>query len=192
MFSDKQRECFIKLCVHVYYTINTSQKAYGCDDLSINMIKICYIEIVKPLYLTYMKCLKTGRFPSSWKKANVLPIHNKESRQLKKNYVPTSLLLICWKIFEKLIFDTTYKYLYENQLLTLSQSGFRPGDSTENQFLSTTHKIYSAFEEFPSRESRAVFLDVLTKCGMMASFYKLKSYGISLKTFQIIVSNVLC
>ena len=143
MFSDKQRECFIKLCVHVYYTINTSQKAYGCDDLSINMIKICDIEIVKSLYLTYMKCLKTGRFPSSWKKANVLPIHNKESRQLKKNYVPISLLLICWKIFEKLIFDTTYKYLYENQLLTLSQSGFRPGNRQQRVVLNEKNSNWS-------------------------------------------------
>ena len=27
------------------------KKAHGCDDSSINMIKICDIEIVKPLYL---------------------------------------------------------------------------------------------------------------------------------------------
>ena len=35
------------------------KKAHGCDDLSINMIKICDTEIVKPLYLIYMKCLET-------------------------------------------------------------------------------------------------------------------------------------
>ena len=136
------------------------KKAHGCDDLSINMIKICDIEIVKPLYLIYMKCLETGRIPSSWKKANVLPTHKKENRQLKKNYRPISLLHICRKIFEKLIFDTIYEYLCENQLLTPDQSGFPPGNSTVNQLLSITHKIYSAFEEFPSRETRAVFLDI--------------------------------
>ena len=78
------------------------KKAHGWDDLSINMIKLCDIEIVKPLYLTYMKCLETGRFPSSWKKVNVLPIHKKENRQLKKNYRPISLLPICGKIFGNL------------------------------------------------------------------------------------------
>ena len=56
------------------------KKAYGCDDLSINMIKICDIEIVKPLNLIYMKCLETYRFPSIWKKANVLPIYKKKTR----------------------------------------------------------------------------------------------------------------
>ena len=124
------------------------------------MIELCDIEIVKPLYLIYMKCLETGRFPSSWKKANVLPIHKKENRQLKKNYRPISLLLICGKIFEKLKFDAIYEFLCENQLLTPNQSGFRPGDSTINQLLSITHKIYSAFEELPSRETRAIFLDI--------------------------------
>ena len=48
-------------------------------------VKICDKEIVKLLYLIYMKCLETGRFPSSWKKANVLLIHKKENRQLKKS-----------------------------------------------------------------------------------------------------------
>ena len=149
--------------------------------LLINMIELCDVAIVNPLYLIHKKCLDTGRFPISWKNCNVLPIHKKENRQLKKNYRPISLLPICGKIFEKLIFDATYEYLCENQLLTPSQSGFRPGDSTVNQLLAITHKIYSAFEEFPLRETRAIFLDIsktfeVWHDGLLS---KLKSYGIS-------------
>ena len=165
------------------------KKAHGWDDLSINMLKLCDIEIVKPLYLIYMKCLEIGRFPSSWKKANVLPIHKKENRQLKKNYRPISLLPICGKIFEKLMFDAIYEFLCENQLLTPSQSGFRAGDSTINQLLSITHKIYSAFEEFPSRETRATFLDIskaFDKVWHDGLLFKLKSYGISGCLFTVI------
>ena len=51
------------------------------------------------------KCLETGVYPSAWKKSNVVPIHKKESRQLKKNYRPISLLPIFGKLLEKLIFD---------------------------------------------------------------------------------------
>ena len=85
-----------------------------------------------------------------------------------------SLLPICGKIFEKLIFDAIYKYLCENQLLTPS----RPGDSTVNQLLSITHKIYSAFEEFPLRETRAIFLDIskaFDKVWHDGPLFKLKS-----------------
>ena len=73
-----------------------------------------------------------------------------KKKQLKKNCRPISLSPICG-------FNAIYEYLCENQLLTPSQFGFRLFDSTVNQPLSITHKIYSAFEEFPSRETRAIF-----------------------------------
>ena len=133
------------------------KKAHDWDNISINMIKLCDIEIVKPLYLIYTECLETGRFPSSWKNAIVLPIHKQENRQLKKNYRPISLLPPCRKIFESLMFDAIYEHLCPNQLLTPNHSGFRPGDSTVNQLLSITHQIYSAFEELPSRDKGCVF-----------------------------------
>ena len=76
------------------------------------------------------------------------------------------------------MFDAIYEHLCANQLIIPNQSGFRPGDSTVNQLLSITHQIYSAFEEFPSRETRAVFLDisnVFDKFGMMVSFSNSKT-----------------
>ena len=137
-----------------------SNKTLGWDNLSINMIKLCDDGIIKPLSLIYEKCLITGSYPDIWKKANVLPIHKKESRQVKKNYRPISLLPICGKIFEKVMFDVLHKHLSDNQILTTNQSGFRPGDSIINQLLYITHRIYAAFEEFPSCETRTVSLDI--------------------------------
>ena len=87
------------------------------------------------------------------------------------------------------MFDAIYEYLCANQLLTPNQSGFRPGDSTVNQLLSITHKIYSAFEEFPSRETRAVFLDIskaFDKVWHDGLLFKLKNYGISGSLFTVI------
>ena len=69
-------------------------KAHGWDNLSVAMIKICDVGIVKPLCLIYNQCLVSGTFPEIWKKGNVIPVHKKESRQLKKNYRPISLLPI--------------------------------------------------------------------------------------------------
>ena len=51
------------------------------------------------------------------------------------NYRPISLLPICGKIFERIIFNNLYTYLNLNGLITKNQSGFRPGDSTTNQQL---------------------------------------------------------
>ena len=41
------------------------KKAHGWHNISINMIKLCDVAIVNPLYLIYKKCLDTGRFPIS-------------------------------------------------------------------------------------------------------------------------------
>ena len=166
-------------------------KAHGWDDLSVSMVKICDSSIVRPLCLIYETCMHTGLFPDNWKKANILPIHKKESRQLKENYRPISLLPVCGKIFEKVIFDTMYRHFTDNQLLTPNQSGFRPGDSTINQLLYITQKIYTTFEEFPSRETRAVFLDIskaFYKVWHEGLAFKLKTYGISGPLLALIVS----
>ena len=84
-------------------------KAHGCDNISIRMIKICDEIIVPPLLIIFETALRTGIYPNLWKKANVIPIHKKDSNNLLKNYRPISLLPICGKIFEKCIDNTIYR-----------------------------------------------------------------------------------
>ena len=55
---------------------------------------------------------------------------------------PISLLPICGKIFEKLIFNEMFKFFIENKLISPNQSGFKPGDSCINQPLTITHEMY--------------------------------------------------
>ena len=62
------------------------------------------------------------KFPSEWKKGNVVPIHKKDDKQNVKNYRPVSLLPICGKIFERLIYNVMYDFLTENDLLFTNQS----------------------------------------------------------------------
>ena len=67
-------------------------KAHGCDNISMAMLKLCPAEIAIPLSLIFQRCMNTGKFPDSWKLANVQPIHKKNDRQIKSNYRPSSLL----------------------------------------------------------------------------------------------------
>ena len=59
-----------------------------------------------------------------------------------------SLLPICEKILEKIVFDQVYSFLNVNNLLSKYQSGFRPGDSTIYQLISITSSIYETFEKY--------------------------------------------
>ena len=88
-----------------------------------------------------------------------LPIHKKIEQATKKNHQPIFLLPIPGKIFQILIFDVMYKHICDNKLLTPNQLCFCNGNSTVNQLLYITHIIYTAFEEYPTRETRAVFFD---------------------------------
>ena len=73
-----------------------------------------------PIRLAYIKKPIQNRvntFPDTWKIGNIVPVHKKESKQLVKNYRPISLLPICGKIFEKVIYNALFDYLKTNELL---------------------------------------------------------------------------
>ena len=158
-----------------------ANKAHGHDDISIRMLKLSQKSILKPLKLIFEICLRTRLFPDQWKKANVVPIHKKDDKQLTENYRPVFLLSICGKVFERLIFNSLFNYFIENNLLSPHQSGFIPGDSCVQQLISITHEIYNAFDFNPSLEVRGVFLDIskaFDKVWHDGLIYKLKCNGI--------------
>ena len=133
-------------------------------------------------------CNKSGVFLIHWKKANVfLPIHKKESKQLVKTYRPVSVLPICDKIIERLIYNEVYPYLIDNNLVSSHQSGFKGGDSCINQLLSITHEIYKSFDE--GFEVRGVFLDISKAFDRVwhdGLIFKLQENGISGKLLLLL------
>ena len=136
----------------------SSPRSASDDMLSIRMLKLCGESIYKPLNLIFKSCLKTGQFPSEWKKANVVPVFKKGDKQLVKNYRPISLLPITGKIFERLLYNQTFEFFIRNDLISQNQSGFKPGDSCINQLLAITYEICKSFDAY--LDVRAVFLDI--------------------------------
>ena len=100
------------------------------------------------------------------KKLNIIPIFKKGDKQNIKNYRPVSLLSICSKVFERIIYDYMLKYFLDNNLISLKQSRFRPDDSCVNHLLSTTHDIFTSFDN--DLEVRGVFLNISKAFGTMA------------------------
>ena len=65
-------------------------------------------------------------FATQWKRANILPIDDKNDKQVISNYRATSLLPIGSKTFEKLISHELFKFIAVKNLLYNHQSGFDP------------------------------------------------------------------
>ena len=124
------------------------------------MLKLCDKSIIPPLSLLFQNCIDTRTFPDTWKKSNIVPVHKKGDKQIVDNYRPVSLLPILGKIFERIIFNSIFEYLEENNLLCPNQSGFRPSDSCEYQLLSILHEIYKSFDCNPPKDVRGIFLDL--------------------------------
>ena len=92
--------------------------------------------------------------------ANVTPIFKKEDKQLIKNHRPISLLPICDKILENIIFNNLYNRLITHHLVSKKQSGFRRGDSTSKQLIDHVNDIHHAFDSTKPIEVRAIILDI--------------------------------
>ena len=156
-------------------------KATGSDGISGQMLLLCDDSVILPLKIIFDNILLTSIYPDMWKLADVIPIFKKGDKQSIKNYRPISLLPICGKMFEKIIFNNLYGYLNSNHLITKNQSGFRPGDSTTNQLLYLVNEIHQAFESNGTLEVRAVFLDMskaFDKVWHNGLIFKLKQNGI--------------
>ena len=102
----------------------------------------------------WVRSQKTG------KKTMLFPflLFKKSDKQILKTYPPVSLLPVCGKIFEKLIFNKIFKIFIENNLISPNQSGFKSGDSCVNQLLCITPDIIKSFG--CGYKVRGVFLNI--------------------------------
>ena len=111
-------------------------------------------------------------------KANMVPVHKKGDKQVLRNYRPVSLLPICGKIFERLMYNNLYEFFIKNDLISSNQSGFNQDGSCIYQLLSITHEIYQSFDN--GFEVRGIFLDIskaFDKVWHKGFIFKLKQNG---------------
>ena len=85
------------------------------------------IPFVSLLELIFKQALTTGAFPSEWTKGNILT--KKGDKKNLENYRSVSLLPICGKFFERLIFNEMFSFFLAKNLLAPNQSDFKLGDS---------------------------------------------------------------
>ena len=103
----------------------------------------------------------------------------KGDKQCLINFCPVSLLPICGKIFEKLIFNEMFKFLNENNLVSPKQLVLNL-ETRINQLISITHEIYEALDA--GFDVRSVFLHIskaFDKVRHEGVLFKLSQNGIS-------------
>ena len=98
------------------------------------------------------------------------------------------MLPICSKIFERIIYNNTYNYLIDINLISQNQSGFKRGDSSINRLISITHDILNLLGK--GLEVRGVFLvisEAFEKVWHEALIYKVQQNGIFGELLNILI-----
>ena len=153
-----------------------SNKATGPDEISGRILKECARELTPSITKLCNLSLSQGKFPHSWKLANVVPVYKKGCRDSVENYRPVSLLSIVSKVLERAVINNIYDVLIPK--LTLLQHGFLRGKSTVTQLLSVFHEISSHLDN--SGQTDVIYLDFSKAFDSVPHhllIHKLKSFG---------------
>ena len=95
------------------------------------------------------------------------------------NYRPISLLSCVGKVLERCVHSRVLNYLKVNNIITQSQSGFMPGDSTVNQLTSIYHDLCTSFDQVINTQS--IFFDIskaFDRVWRKGLFKKIEAVGI--------------
>ena len=118
----------------------------GHDDITAKMIKLVIPFAITALTNIVNTSLVSGVFPEQWKKAIVIPIPKIPDPNNPNDYRPISLLATLSKILEKVVAKQMLKYLEDNNLMELFQSGFRPNHCTATALLKVSDDIFSSID----------------------------------------------
>ena len=98
-----------------------------------------FSNIAKSLTKLFNKSLRSGKFPSDWKVARVVPIPKGGDLENPANYRPISILPILSKLLEKHLHDLLSHHLKISSPLSEHQWGFTSGKSTTSALISYAH-----------------------------------------------------
>ena len=108
-------------------------KAHDFGMISICILNILCDWILKPLELIFKSCIESEKFPIEWKNLMLPQFTKKKKKEKEKetanwNPRPISLLPVCGKILERIVYYKMFEFFSENELISHNYSGFKPGD----------------------------------------------------------------
>lgn len=182
-------------------------KACGEDNITSNDLNLHGEISIEGLRRVAQCSIKSGKFPTSWKKAKVTAVFKKGSKSECTNYRPISLLSVPSKVIEHLLCSQLKSHLLEHNLQNEHQWGFRPKRSTEDALLYMTEKwrkaidsgkvvgiVFIDFKKAFDSVSHQILLKKLSACGVSGDCLSyLESYLLDRKqstTVNGAISNV--
>lgn len=119
-------------------------------DIPLKIIKLSFGIIGRTL-LQILNCsIVTETVPTSWKRAEVIPLHKKNSPTDPVNFRPITIVPVICKIIEKVVHSQLTTYLKSQSLFSPDQHGFISEHSTATALLTVTDEILKGMDKSPS------------------------------------------
>ena len=131
-------------CDAVKSLLDIKSNSVGTDGIHPVFLKAILPFVVK--YITYIfnNILMTSTFPSVWKQAKIIPIpKNHEAGE----YRPIAILPFLSKVLEKIINQQIRTFLWNNKLMCINQSGFRPKHSCTTALIDVVENIRNQLDK---------------------------------------------
>ena len=125
-------------CAHRFIEYN---KPLDPSKIRAWAIKDSNAALAEPLCYLINQFSTEGKFPEDIKKACVTPIFKKENPEYSLNYRPISVTSAPSKFFEKAFSSQITSFLESEQLLSVSQLGYRKQISTIEAILKSAEQI---------------------------------------------------
>ena len=133
-------------------------------------------------------CINTSSYPSLLKRADITPVHKKDSKSEKNNYRLVSILSNISKVYERIMFKQMSGF-FESSFVSKYQCGFRKGFSAQHCLVSMLEKWKSATD---NKKLFGALLTDLSKTFDCLShellIAKINTYGFNMSTLRFVHS----
>ena len=110
-------------------------KSEGPDSVHPRLLKECRKAFSYPLCMVLQLSLQNGELAHDWKTSYITLIHKKGQRDSAENYRPISVTSAVVKVLERFVNTSLIEHLEVNNILSISQHGFRSGRSVDTNLI---------------------------------------------------------
>lgn len=144
--------------IRQYLNSLKNNKSPGKDQIKNETLKEIGYIITPPLVYLINLIFKTGKCPSHFKTATIIPVYKSGDKLEIQNYRPISLISGVAKIFEKALKQRIVSFIDKYNLISSKQFGFRAKMSTNDAISELIGKIYQNIDK--SVPSLCIFADL--------------------------------
>ena len=158
----------------------------GVDKINAKTLKTISDHIADPLANIINKCIEKSIWPDALKAAEVVPIYKSGKKLVVNNYRPISLISNIAKIFEKVIYERIFDFIYKHKILSNKQFGFIKNKGTRDALSYITKRIFDNLDK--SKPIIVAFLDLAKAFDTVDHnilLHKLQSHGIKGNAYKL-------